>query len=251
MRPADGRRLHAARLLRKLFALGLDQTEISALTKSISMTFNTAHARQVSDTDRGSDVPTRLARAQYAIRQLMAGGFIESDIAVMVGVSPGSIAHIIEPGSCRSVSRKLLAKLERALQTSGWERLKTLVPHIPVSVLDTCNLQGAEVDEATLRDIEERLPRSLLRALIPGLEPWPPPDGIHAVLARVGNPLHEFYLLKLWSSASPDKDKQVAHLKRLEHELEHIVNRVRERRVRLEAKIRLKSLPDRTSGNIA
>ena len=249
MKANDGLSVRAVRHVRKLLREGQTPDEIFKLATSLSSAED-SHDKRPLDPDRKS-AAERLVRAQRAIRSLIAAGFSESDIASMVNVSTASLSHILEINSCRSVGSELAARLEMAVATSGWERLKTVIPLLQMAVIETCNAQGSEVSAQTLADIARRLTWSLTKALLPAAEPSPAIGGIHGALAVIGNPNHHMYLIKLWPPENTVLLENIAGLELMTHELEHIINRLRERRKRLEKELPRNEVAGDSGGRIA
>lgn len=160
----------------------------------------------------------RLRRAQDAILQVMKWGLNESQIAQEAHVTPGAIAHILNPSDGRSVSEELTLVLE------------ALVPK--VKVMATCNASGTEAND----EVNAELRAAVGIALTGGVEKVRFPKGVAAFLAAIGNPRRPVYVMLIEKPSS----ECVSHLKLLEHEVQHILDHIRELRGNAESKERVR-----------
>jgi hypothetical protein len=226
------------RAIRKLLALGLRETDVYELLRDGVEPHH--QFVEIPPDLHDSDKQERVRLGQWAIRTLLAFGFSESEIAARIDVDPTTIAHVLEPVEPRVLSLDTLSRLKHALQTAGAERLKLLLPRIPITVLDTCNDTCRAVDEATREQLALQMRTDLQNALIFASAPEPLMTGIHAFLSRIGDPCHGLYMMKVPFVAEDTPEQAGRHLRLLEHEIQHILNRVREVRQRLEKSKRQK-----------
>jgi hypothetical protein len=193
---------------RKLLRLGFTERKALKLMED-ALTVNKETDYRKSKGLR-SQRESRLKRAQHAIRLHIQLGLSETDIGNLVNVSPGTICRIL---SGRLPSEKLVAALEAELPK--------------VRVLDTCNAACVNMDNQTREELEAMVPVALVR----GLSSVRFPKGISAFLATFGDPRHPVYVMLIEQPVS----ELGAHLKLLEHEVEHILARIREQRQREES----------------
>jgi hypothetical protein len=66
--------------------------------------------------------------------------------------------------------------------------------------------------------------------------------GTPAFLSQVGDPVHGLYLIKVPAQRDEGPNERLTHLRLIEHELEHLLDRFREERKRLE--YRQRPVPD-------
>ncbi|HET6980318.1 MAG TPA: hypothetical protein VFI24_28545 [Pyrinomonadaceae bacterium] len=188
---------------RKLKRLGYSDEDAMELMRTELSSKGTNRQQQSTRSRIGRE--GRIKRAQEAIRRSMKAGCSESDIANLVAVSPSAIAHILAPDDHRSASERLVLRLE------------ALAPK--VSVLATCNSDCARIDNTTTSQLEDIVTVALSR----GIDKVRFPKGISAFLAAVGNPFQPLYVILI------EKPLSLEHLKQLEHEVDHILDSVRDR----------------------
>lgn len=231
---ADGRLQRARRAIHKLLALGFSETEILRLMRE--------HGGHVRRTTAGTLAPrqgvekeARLRLAQWSIRTMIALGFDETEIANLAGVDHTTIAHILASDGSRTVSEEIAIALKESVQRAGKERLKLLLPRLEIRVLDTCNEKGRDVTDATTGAETAESVRALIRnALILASAPVPAVAGIHGFLAQIGDPKDWMYVFGAPFDRRESDDARVMHLRLVEHELGHILQRFRIERRRLE-----------------
>jgi hypothetical protein len=229
----DGRVLKARKAIRKLISWGFQESDLMKLIR-----WNREHLpgveriRAAVDGD-DQDREKRLSVAQWAIRTMMALGFTESEIAEMVGVHHTTITHVLDPDGPRPLGEETLSNLTKSVEGAGAERLKLLLPRIAIEVLDTCLDSGHPLDRPTRANLATALRISLQNALIFSSAPTPLLPGIHACFAQVGDPIQGLYLINAPPGVHGTLNERLAHMERVEHELEHILQRYREQRKRL------------------
>ena len=230
----DGRLPRALRAIRKLIALGFTEADITKLMRwHCDRTDGNAHPHDYQS-EASMAKNERLRLAQWSIRTMLSLGFTECEIAALADVDHSSIAHTLDPGGGRAVSQDTALRLKDAVQFAGTERLKRLLPRLAIRVLDTCNATGRGLDESTRAEIATGLRLDLQNALVLSSAPAPVVLGIHAALAQVGDPIHGLYLIKAPQYAADKVEERIEHLRHLEHEIDHILDRFREERKRLE-----------------
>ena len=246
---SDGRLPKALKAIQKLIALGITKPEEIAYLLRLHFR-RLRRERRVRRAAASDDRRTRrLARAQWAVRWMMALGFTESEIAAQVGVDHSTIAHLLDPRETRAVGRATTRRLVRAVRTVGLARLDLLLPRLAITVLDTCNDKGLVVDGATRDALAESARRQILHALLLSSAPAPIVRGVHAFLAQIGEPAQSMYLISAPFYGPDTPQAQVEHLRRLEHEAEHLVERFRDDRRRLEQN--LLAVPPPPAGRFA
>jgi hypothetical protein len=255
--PTNGLILDAKRItrkyLKKMLSLGFSEAQ------TVSLLADCAKANRIATADRRERNPQsassleRQARAQHAIRALMAAGFSGTDIADLVGVRPSTIAHILRD-EYWLVGEEKVVELESAVHsTSWWERVKNVMRCIPMKYLDACAPQGKPIGFSERETIEVGVREELLRSTDSRRSPMPPPiAGLEGVLMRVGNPLHMMFLIKLWLTpatreSAVDECKQ---LEILEHEIDHLLTRLRKRRIEMQDVLKRPS-PSNRGGRFA
>ena len=227
---SDGRWGRAQSPMRKILALGLNEDEVIQLMKRIPRMAK-RRVRRESDPGTEADKSERLRLGQWAIRTMLALGFNESEIADMIDVHHSAISRALNPD--RVMSPDNVLRLLEAVQSAGTERLKKLLMNVRVQLLDTSCDAGHSLDAGTRANIEGIAHLELLNALVLGSAPVPLTKGIYAYLASVGDPIHGLYLIKV-PPESDDPKAQAVHLAMLEHELEHLRDRVRTMRKQAE-----------------
>jgi len=228
---SDGRWQKAISAVRKIMRLGLDEKDVLKIMKCIR---RVARRRVQSSGENKAqlDKSERVRRGQWAIRTLMALGFTESEIAGMIDVNHGTIGRVIDPSEPRALSTDKVFRLQRAVQTAGLDRMKKLLTDMRIHALDTCCDAGLALDHGTRESIESAA-RSDFQAIILGAAPTASTKGVYAYLAQLGDPLYGLYLVKV-PPESADPAGQSVHLSMLEHELQHVIDRIRASRRKIE-----------------
>jgi hypothetical protein len=183
---------------------------------------------------RAFEKDRRLQIAQWAIRTMMLLGFDETEIADLTGVDHTTVAHILSPDGTRTVSQDTALAFREALRRAGQARLKLLLPQLRIQVLDTCCDKGLAVDERVGADMAERVRTLIRNALILASSPAPAVPGIHAFLAQIGDPEDGTYVFGAPSQENHTVEERIKHLEHVEHEVEHMLQRFRTERQRLE-----------------
>lgn len=232
---SDGRLSRALRAIRKLVVLGFDKHDVLKLMR-FERRLRTERVEKTR-VHQGRDQHARRARAQSAIRSMMRLGFTESEIAAMAGVHPTTVAHALDPSGLRAIGEDTARALKETVQGAGAERLNLLLPHVEINVLDTCCDKGRQLDDATRGDIGVNVRTGIRNALVLSSAPAPFVPGIRAFLAQIGDPVHGLYVVGAPLDGETTPKKRLEHLLLVEHELEHLVQRFRERRRRLEGEL--------------
>ncbi len=233
-RDADGRLHRARRSIRKLIALGLSETDVLALFRRYLQRFRNRSVRGPRGPD-GGDRRVRLEQARDAIRTLIALGFTESDVADLAEVHPATIARVLDPFEARIVSHDTIQRLHAAVNGAGAQRLRALLPRVGVRVLETCCDKGLPIDKSTRERLENHV-RHLLEGILlcrDSLDPFA--EGVTGVLAEIGDPDDGITLLAAPIGGPDSPARRLARAKALEHEAEHLLQRYRQERRRLEA----------------
>ena len=113
-----------------------------------------------------------------------------------------------------------------AVKTAGCERLKQLLGQVAITILDTCCDAGREPDRRARARMEGRARVDLEQALVFGSSPDPLFPGVHAFLAQIGEPAHGLYLIKV-RSENRRKNDRIMRLRLIIHEIEHVLQRVK------------------------
>lgn len=244
---ADGRRLQALRAIRRLSALGFTEADIPALIREYQR-----HRTRSVDGGEPMNKACRLRLAQWAISAMMALGFTEKEIAHVVGVNHATIAHLLSSDGTRSVSRETALALRDAVDRVGGARLTMLLKGLQITVLDTCCVKGTELNTATGFEIGKRIRALVRNALLLPTTPVPDVVGIRAFLAQVGDPSSGTYVFGAPAVGAAASDaERIVQLRSIEHEIEHILQRFRTQRKRLERRRRAASTQIPNSGRIA
>jgi DNA-binding transcriptional MerR regulator len=230
----DGRFPRALRAIRKLVALGFTEADISKLMRWYRARTHKSQHQDGSNTHPDMDKDERLRLAQWSIRTMLALGFSECEIAALAEVDHSTIAHALDPSGDRAIGQETVSKLKEAVRIAGTERLKQLLPRLAIHVLDTCVAVGGRLDEATRGEIAAGLRIDLQNALVLASSPAPVIPGIHASLAQIGDPIHGLYLIKAPLNGTEKPGQRVDHLRLVEHEIEHLLERFRAERKHLE-----------------
>jgi hypothetical protein len=244
---SDGRATLARRAVRKLISLGLTEADMIYLLRSENGRADRCVSVEASATANMGKYD-RLRLVQWAIRFMMALGFSESEIAAHGGVDPSTISHALEPDTTRVVGRATTSKLIDAVKSVATERLRLLLPRIAITVLDTCCDQGRELGPDTRAEIAANIQNDLQSALVLASAPAPIVPGVHAALAQVGEPAHGLYLVKVPGERPEQPEQRLIHLLLLEHELGHILDRVRTERLQLERELGRYAEPPKDGG---
>ena len=256
----DGRLPHAMRAIHKLAALGFTEADIPELLEVYQARLEKSRPDGTGRSEAaGQDKQERRQLAEWSIRTMMAMGFSEMEIGALAGLNPASVAHLLNPFDDRAVGHETALKLKELTQSVGAERLSLFVPQMDINVLDTCNDKGRSLDASTSPEIAKALRILILNALILSSAPVSGVPGIHAFLAQVGDPKNFVFIFGALPSdrptradsagdrvvseqdPAPDPDiskRRLEHLKLVEHEAEHLVQRFREERQRLELDVR-------------
>ncbi len=269
----DGRCSQALRALHKLAALGFTEADMPELVQAYLARVEESRPGAIERSASGRpDKRQRQELAELSIRTMMALGFNATEIGGLARLNPATVAHLVNPFDDRSVSEECALTLKALVHTLGAERLSLLVPQMDINVLDTCCDKGRSFDAATRPEIAHALRILILNALVLSATPVPGVAGIHAFLAQVGDPENFVFLFGALPSDTPQQmdqadddivadpnaqqtelaNRRLAHLKLAEHEAEHLVQRFREERQRLERDLqgqRTMTLPK--DGNIA
>jgi len=246
----DGRLARALRAVRVLVGLGLVEDDVTRVMSWYRERCRKKRAPEVVAPTYDLDREKRVAVAQWAIRFMMTLGFCESEIAWMAGVDHSSISRALDPEGPRVLSQQTVTALEKAVKGAGGERLKKLLPGIPIKVLDACCDKGRVLDDDTRATLGADLRTDLLHAVLFSASPSSLVSGIHAYLAQVGSRSHGLYLFKVPAELSGTIEERIAHMRGVEHEMEHILDRLREERQQVEKAKRMKrTLP--SDGGIA
>lgn len=267
----DGRLSQAMRAIHKLAALGFAEADIPDLVEVYKTRLEKSQGEGVGRSEAaGPDKQERRQLAGWAIRTMMSMGFNETEIGALASLNPATVAHLLNPFDDRSVGHETALKLKELAQTVGAERLSLLVPRMDINVLDTCCDKGRSLDASTSPEIAKVLRILILNALILSSAPVPSVAGIHAFLAQVGDPENFVYLFGALPSDKPHRAAnrgagaasgwkpaaeakwRLERLKLVEHEAEHLVQRFREERQRLERQLEAQRASDLPKdGNIA
>jgi hypothetical protein len=190
--------------------------------------------QRVAGGDRRDDSSdSRRERAQRAIQTLMALGFSEGHIAHLADLNPASISHILDPYGCRAVGRETVARLTSLVRTAGAERLDALLPRLPIRVLDTDCQKGFQLDDVSRALVAEDVRHLLRSALLASACSVRRVPEVGAFIARIGEG-DRMYLLGDMGQPADEAKGRLAQLHRLEHEVEHLRQRLREERAELE-----------------
>lgn len=235
----DGRLPRALRAIRRLVALGFGERDVVHLIREFNR--RRRHRVRVRRGRTAVDRMSRASEARWAICTMMMLGFNENEIANLAGIDHTTVSHALDPEAFRSVSQETAAALKGAVQRAGVTRLKQLLPRIPIKVLDTCCDKGLAVDEATRSDIAASIRTNIRNALILSSAPAEVVPGIHGFLAQVGEPVHGLFVFGAPLRGADTLENRLEHASLLEHEAEHLVQRFRDERQRLEAQSRVRS----------
>jgi hypothetical protein len=169
-------------------------------------------------------------RAKLALDELSKLGFSQNTIALRLGVDPTTICHInaLRPESISEfyVSERLAGNLEQLLLDCCRERCDSVLPKLPIQVIETCHHAGVMVTEEVRAQIRLSMEITLSSKFDLKSPPVSLPDGIAAAIAYLGDDL---VLIKMQPHDSGDQAKNEANRKRLLiHELEHLIQRIRE-----------------------
>lgn len=235
---SDGRLHRARRSMRKLLALGLSKNEIVALYHHVLERRVERLAFQDETLDP-SDRDERLRQAQDCIRRLIALGFAEVDIADLGGLSPTTITRALDPHEARALGSETVQRLQGVVRQAGAHRLNALLPHVRVTVLETCCDKGRPVDPVPHDQLETGA-RAVLRDALLGLHPSADTvaPGVKAVLFELGEPEVGVVVMVAPRGRSSDSQARLAQLRALEHEVSHLLQRYRAERERIESELR-------------
>lgn len=246
----DGRRLQALRAIRKLLALGFTASDVSTLLRDYRKERRRSTV-EPADRDGRRDKIVRLRMAQGAIRTLLALGYAETEIARLVGVDHSTITHLLASDGSRSVSWETVAAFRDAVTRAGAVRLQLLLRRLEIHVLDTCCDKGRALNLSSGGSSTESVRRLVMNSLVHPAEPAPLESGLQAFLAQVGGPASRVFVFGTTSHAGEnDHDARIQELRALEHEVQHILERFRSERIRLEVE-RKKHCEIPGSGRIA
>ena len=230
---SDGRTQKALRVIKKLHALGLTSPEdINRLVK----VYHESRCRPRENGRDGADSGTRLRRRKWsiwAVRWMMALGFSKAEIALNAKVDYTTIAHLLDPGDCRTISLSAARRLLKAVRIVGAERLRMLLPHVAFTILDTCNQKGQVVDAATRIEVAQWARHAVSHAILSTSTPEPVVAGVDSFLAQIGNPSQFTFLIGAPRRKGDDSNARVEQLRRLEHELVHLQHRIEQERLQL------------------
>ncbi len=234
----DGRLPRALRAIRRLVALGFGERDIVHLIRE----FHRRRRQRVREHGRRTSVDraSRAAEARWAIWTMMMLGFNENEIADLAGVDHTTVSHALEPDAFRSVSPETATALKGAVQRAGVTRLKQLLPHVPIKVLDTCCDKGLAIDDTTRLNIALSIRTNIRNALILSSAPAEVVPGIHGFLAQVGEPVHGLFVFGAPLRRADTLENRLEHVSLLEHEAEHLVQRFRDERQQLEGQSRIR-----------
>ncbi len=230
----NGRLRRAKRAIRKLRALRFSDAEIVQVMQSCGPDTRLKPAGRPSQYRLDKD--RRLQIAQDAILKMIVLGFDENEIADLAGVDHTTVAHTLASDGTRTVSQEIALAFRGALYRVGDQRLKKLLPHLQIQVLDTCCDKGRTVNEQVGVNLAEHIRTLIRRALILSSSPEPEVPGIRAFLAQIGDPKDWMYVFgaPLQENETADTaEARIKHLEMVEHELEHILQRFRTERQRL------------------
>jgi hypothetical protein len=251
--PADGRLHRGLRAIGKLVALGFDERDVVNLMKWRKK--GSLQGRRTLTSGAPCDAGGKQARrqlAQWAIRTLMTLGFNEKEIAGLAGVDPTTVAHALDPYDDRAVGEATAQKLKQVVHSAGEERLKLLLPGLAVNVIETCCNKGRRVDDMDRSDAAVAV-RAVLRNILLGTPSSSSllPEGIDAFLAQIGDPSNPMWVFWDRPEAANTPQQRLARARRREHEANHLLQRFREDRDRLERLFGSKVQPPPRAGGIA
>jgi hypothetical protein len=232
---SDGRLFKAFTSVHKLVALGFTDEQVLARLIRLYRRWLAWQARRRGRKAKSSgEAGERLEQAQAAVRWMLATGFSESEVAAFVGVQPCTIAHLLSPREPRALSQTVTKHLLRAMREIGGERLDALMSRMAVRVVDTCNPKGVVVDEETLVAVAASARHLLRNCLTRSSAQVPAVAGIPAFLAEIGDQEEPIFLIGRLGPRASTTPEKVESLRRMEHEAEHLVTRLRGERLELE-----------------
>jgi hypothetical protein len=206
--------------------LGFDEKDVIRLMRQYKNEQSSSVQRIGLRAGGASDKDARLKRARWAIRTLIAEGFSECDIADLAHVNRTSITRALHPFEPRIPGAETVRRLMATVKTAGCERLKQLLGQVAIKILDMCCDAGREPDRRARARMESRARVDLEHALVFASSPDPLFPGVHAFLAQIGEPAHGLYLIKV-RSENRRKDDQIMRLRLIIHEIEHLLQRVK------------------------
>lgn len=164
----------------------------------------------------------------------MALGFSEKHVALLIDKNHGTISHLLNPSSRRTVSEQTAAKLQEVLDTAGAERLRRLIPALEVKVLDTCIDQGYALTPGVREQVSVGVRDVLQHALLGTSCPGEIVAHVSACLVQLGHSRRRLYILSDLAEPANTVRGRIAQLRGLEHEADHLLRRLREERRTLE-----------------
>lgn len=155
-------------------------------------------------------------KAEEAIRRWTSDlHYDQKDLASQVCVSCSAISHIVndpEYAISENLARRIVAAVDREAGTR--------IAALPMEILAFCHDPDFVPDEGAKKmivtQIKSALAANALREVAVGATQLVLPDGVRAVLVRVGGPNSALFLIALNAKNSDDEKRALAH------ELEHL-----------------------------
>jgi hypothetical protein len=109
-------------------------------------------------------------RAYDALQKLLDLGLRQKDVASALSVSQGAVSHVngILSHPDFHISPKMAEALERLVQNTCLRRAISVVEGWALAVIETCNSQGAVVDETVRSQVRAAIVAGLAGAVEPG-----------------------------------------------------------------------------------
>jgi hypothetical protein len=166
------------------------------------------------------------------IDQLEQLGFNNQEIADRVHSDPSTLSRVHSKSPDLQISlqtlRGIVTCLKRTLPNAKLKRVNQTLTQSPMLAIDFCSNAGHAVKQADVDLVTDAVLKNVVSGLIGNFDHRIPlPSPFHGALARLG-PLH--FGISVYQSDGQDDRQRLAHEI---HELEHIVNRMKDRLVQL------------------
>ena len=167
-----------------------------------------------------------LGLADSHVSEMLKLGYNQSDIAILADISETTVSKILNQREHPefSVSRALVSKLENAIAKACKKRVTALLPYLSIHILDHC--ASVPVTEELQSEIRQMVAHSLSNSFSSEKSASHLPKGVEGVVAYLGDDL---YLVKLSLQPDDNGGDEADGLRLLIHELEHIIQRLRQR----------------------